>query len=264
MKKNVRRLATLVFVAVFAVSAGLLARDLLRSNREKADNQALARQVQQVRDAIYISLPEGAQLPQGPTEEELILAEYAALAQENSDLAGWLWIEDTNIDYPVMHTPEDPEYYLRRSFEKKRAISGTLFLDGKCDPAGDYAIIYGHHMKDGSMFGDLDEYQNLEYAQAHPVIRFDTLDEVREYEVVTAFFSKIYRVNETGTFQYYQYTELPDQEAFQEYFDQIGKLALYDTGVEPAYGDRILVLSTCSYHTKNGRFVVVACQRAGD
>lgn len=262
MKKNARRLAMVLFAAVFVVSATLLARDLFRSNKEKADNQALAQQVRQVRDAIRLTLPEGAALPEGPSEEELILAEYAALAQQNRDLTGWLWIEGTNIDYPVMHTPEDPEYYLRRNFEKKRAISGTLFLDGKCDPAGDYALVYGHHMKDGSMFGDLDHYQTLEYAQAHPVIRFDTLDEIREYEVVTAFFSKIYRVNETEAFQYYLYTGLPDQETFQEYFDQVGKLALYDTGVEPVYGDRILVLSTCSYHTKNGRFVVVARQRA--
>ena len=114
------------------------------------------------------------------------------------------------------------------------------------------------------MFGGLDRYRTLVYAQDHPVIRFDTLDEVREYEVVTAFYTEIYRVDETEAFQYYQYTSLPDPETFRTYFDRMEEVALYDTGVEPVYGDRILVLSTCSYHTENGRFVVVARQQAAE
>lgn len=263
MKKNIRPLLLAVFTAVFLVSGGFLVRDLLRSNREKADNAALAQPVRQAREGIRIELPRGEQLPSLPTEEELVLAEYAALAQQNEDMAGWLWIEGTQIDYPVMHTPGDPEFYLRRNFEKKRAVSGSLFLDGQCSPEGDYALIYGHHMKDGSMFGGLDQYQNPEYAQEHPVIRFDTLNELREYEVIAAFFSRIYRGPEPGAFLYYRYTDLSEPAVFEEYFRQLEGAALYDTGVEAAFGDRILVLSTCSYHTKNGRFVVVARQAAG-
>lgn len=264
MRKKLRRLAMAVCAAVFVFSASMLVRDLLRARQERSANQALTRQVRQVRDAVRIPLAGGAEAPEGPSETERILAEYAALARENSDMTGWLWIDGTSIDYPVMHTPEVPEYYLRRGFDKKRAVSGTLFMDAKCSAEGGCALIYGHHMKDGSMFGDLDEYQTLEYAKAHPIIHFDTLEELREYEVIGAFFSRIYRVEETGVFRYYQYTDLSDPERFEEYLSQVRSSSLYDTGVEASFGDRILTLSTCSYHTSNGRFVVVARQRAED
>lgn len=263
MKKNVRRLALLVCGAVFLFSSAMVVRDLIRSSRERAANQALSQQVRQIRDAmrapdLNISLPD---LP-APEEPRDLLAEYAALAQENSDMTGWLWIEGTEIDYPVMHTPRAPEYYLRRGFDKKYALSGSLFLDANCRPEGECALIYGHNMNDSTMFGHLSDYQTLEYAQTHPVIHFDTLDELRDYEVIGAFFSRIYRTDEQGVFRYYYYTDLSDPAVFEEYVDQVRAASLYDTGVETEYGDRILTLSTCSGHTRDGRFVVVARYRA--
>ena len=263
MKKNVRRLALLVCGAVFLFSSAMMARDLIRSNRERAANQALSKQVRQIRDAmrppdLNISLPE---LP-APEEPRDLLAEYAALAQENGDMTGWLWIEGTEIDYPVMHTPRAPEYYLRRGFDKKYALSGSLFLDANCRPEGECALIYGHNMKNGTMFSRLHDYQDPVFAQEHPVIRFDTMTEEREYAVLGAFYSQAYTAQDTGVFRYYQYENLTEPEDFARYVVQVREAALYDTGVEVRYGDRLLVLSTCSYHRKNGRFVVVAVQQA--
>ena len=108
------------------------------------------------------------------------------------------------------------------------------------------------------MFGELDAYQSQEYAQAHPLIRFDTLREERVYQVLAVFRSRVYWQEERGVFRYYQYADLSSRESFEEYVAQVKRAALFDTGVEAAYGDELLTLSTCSYHTQNGRFVLVA------
>ena len=274
MKKKVRRLALLFFAVVFVVSGCLLARDLIRSNREREANQDLARQVHQAREetqrrkeaSAVSALSEG----DGEEEEEAewspyassgVLLQYDSVWQSNNDMAGWLYIEGTQVDYPVMFTPDDPEHYLRRAFDGSYAVSGSLFLGAGWSPQANSAIIYGHYMKNGSMFGSLGQYKSEEYFQEHPVIRFDTLTEEREYQIVGAFYSRVYTTEETGVFRYYKYTDLSQQEVFEEYVRQVKAAALYDTGVEAQYGDRILTLSTCSYHTQNGRFVVVAVSK---
>ena len=189
------------------------------------------------------------------------LIQYDPLWQQNNDMAGWLYIEDTQIDLPVMYTPSNLEKYLRRAFDGSYALSGSLFLGADWSPEADHAIIYGHNMKDGAMFGGLSKYKDADYAQAHSVVHFDTLTEEREYVVLAAFYSRIYEQQAEGVFRYYQYTDLSDQDRFEEYIRQVRAAALYDTGVEVQYGDRLLTLSTCSYHRDNGRFVVVACQK---
>ena len=108
------------------------------------------------------------------------------------------------------------------------------------------------------MFGSLPDYANSSYWQEHPVIHFDTLYEQREYEVVAAFYSRLYGLSETDVFRYYDYKDLSDPLIFEEYMLQVKDAAIYDTGISAEYGDQILVLSTCNYHTDNGRFVVVA------
>ena len=183
---------------------------------------------------------------------------YDLLWQQNHDLAGWLFAESIGVDYPVMYTPNDLEYYIHRGFDKAYAKSGCLFIGSGWSPDYVYSIIDGHHLINGTMFGKLDSYASKAYAKEHPVIYFDTLKEEGNYEVVAAFYTKVYNQQDKGVFRYYQYTDLPDQETFDEYFAQVRKIAIYDTGVDVQYGDKVLVLSTCSYHTDNGRFVVVA------
>ena len=186
-----------------------------------------------------------------------ILPEYAALYEQNRDIFGWLSIDGTTINYPVMHTPDDPQYYLNRAFDKSDATGGTPFLDGNCNEDGGIYIIYGHHMSNGTMFASLPDYADEDFWQEHKTIRFDTLYEHGEYEVMAAFLSKIYAPENKG-FRYYEYTDLKSEVQFNSYMEQVKESALYDTGVTAEYGDTLLVLSTCNYHTTDGRFVVVA------
>ena len=155
-----------------------------------------------------------------------------------------------------MYTPEDPERYLRRVFDGISSQSGVPFLASDCFEDCGNRLIYGHNMQNGSMFSDLLSYGEKSFWEEHPVIRFDTLEETGTYQVMAAFYSKIYAEGEEG-FRYYQYTDLRDEETFRRYVDQVTRLALYDTGVRGEFGDQLITLSTCSYHTQDGRFVVV-------
>ena len=190
--------------------------------------------------------------------KRVILPQYLPLYEKNHDFFGWLSIEGTDIDYPVMYTPDDPEYYLHRAFDGSYSVSGVPFVDGNCSADDSYYLIYGHHMNNKTMFGQLPEYQDEDFWKEHPMIRFDTLYEQREYVVTADFFSRIYGKEERGVFRYYEYFDLSDEAVFSEYVQQVKAAALYDTGIDAEYGDELLVLSTCNYHTADGRFVVVA------
>ncbi len=207
------------------------------------------------------SVPEEAGEPveELPTEpEEPLLEKYAALYEENHDLIGWLSIEGMVIDYPVMQC-EDDEYYLHHDFYGNDSKYGCLYVRNVADvdTPGTNFIIYGHNMKDGSMFGDLDLYRRESFCREHPIISFDTLYEERTYEVLAVFRSQVYHSGEDA-FKYYQFYEAQTQEEFAYFYENIKALALYDTGVTAEFGDTFLTLSTCAYHVEDGRFVVVA------
>ena len=193
-----------------------------------------------------------------PTEVPPMLDAYATLYRKNRDLFGWIEIEGTAVSFPVMHTPRNPEYYLHKAFDKTYSFSGVPFMDGSCYPGCGNYIIYGHHMKNGTMFAPIVNYAREDYWREHPFVYFDTLYETGVYEVVAAFYSKVYGKDETDAFRYYLYTDLSDPAAFEEYTAQVRAAAIYDTGIEAVYGDQLITLSTCEYSTTDGRFVVVA------
>lgn len=198
----------------------------------------------------------GGQTGKGPG----MLERYTVLYEENKDLVGWLSIEGMKIDYPVMQG-EDDEYYLHHDFYGKDSKYGCLYVKEQADlDAGTNFIIYGHNMKDGSMFGDLDMYLKESFYQEHPVIVFDTLYEERTYDIIAVFRSQVYNEDEDA-FKYYQFYEADTEEEFEDFYGSIRELSLYDTGVEAKYGDTFLTLSTCAYHVPDGRLVVVAKRR---
>ena len=201
------------------------------------------------------SLPEPINTPE---PEPTPLPEYAQLYELNPEFFGWLTIEAVGIDYPVMYAPTRSEYYLNRDFYGKYSDSGIPFIDGHCPRGGNYYLIYGHHMQNKTMFGQLPKYADKGFWAEYPMIRFDTVYEQREYIVMAAFLSRIYDKEARGVFRYYEYFDLSDEAVFNEYVRQVKAAALYDTGIDAEYGDELLVLSTCNYHTANGRFVVVA------
>lgn len=192
-----------------------------------------------------------------PTEPREILPRLQEQYEKNPDLAGWLTVPGTRIDYPVMYSPDEPERYLHANFEVSYSFAGLPFLDAACDPESGNRIIYAHNMLDGSMFRTLLKYQQKDFWQRNPVISFSTLYEEQEYEVVAAFYDKVYKKTDTN-FKFYQFYDTSDQSRFDEAMAYYREHALYDTGVTAQCGDEFITLVTCAYQTENGRFVVVA------
>lgn len=193
---------------------------------------------------------EGVEVPQEP----IIFDRYRPLFEQNNDLIGWIRVEDTGIDYPVMQTPSNPDYYLKHSFEKTWSDYGVPYADAACTVGvSNNLIIYGHNMKNGTMFHDLVKYTDKGFYEDHPVIVFDTVDFPGQYQVIAAF---RYNTNKE-TFVYNEYTDM-DEAEFAEYVENCRTRSIYDTGVTAEYGDQLITLSTCEYTYTNGRFVVVA------
>lgn len=184
------------------------------------------------------------------------LEKYAAVYEQNSDFVGWITIDGTNINYPVMQTVNSPNYYLKRSFEKQYSNYGVPYVQENCVlGVSDNAVVYGHNMNNDSMFADLCKYEREDFYREHPVVRFDTLYGLGEYEIVAAFKTVAY--SERG-FKYYHFVDAAGEDDFNAFISQCKALALYDTGVSAEYGDKLLTLSTCEYSRTNGRMVVVA------
>ena len=195
----------------------------------------------------------------GEEKKLVILAQYERLYEQNKNLIGWIKVKDTNIDYPVMKSMNgNGEFYLNHDYNGKEDRNGTIFMDDACDvvkPTENF-IIYGHNMKSGLMFGDLDKYKSASFYKEHPLIHFDTIYETGVYQVLFSFQSHVYEENVIA-FKYYQFIDPPSKKEFDSGINDMRSMALYDSGISVEYGDRLLLLSTCDYDEENGRFVVV-------
>ncbi len=187
-----------------------------------------------------------------------ILDEYKNVYIKNKSVIGWLTIDGTNIDYPVMQTVNN-DYYLNHNFEGKEDNNGSIFMDCNCDAVfrTTNMIIYGHHMKSGKMFGNLKKYESEDYCKEHNLIKFDTIYEKGLYEVMYVFRDTIKDAGNVG-FKYYQFFDAASEEEFDSNMQAMAEMSLYDTGVTAHYGDELLTLSTCNGSTSTARFVVVA------
>lgn len=204
--------------------------------------------------------------PETTTEPEpVILEKYSRLYEENNALAGWLKIDDTVIDYPVLWLEGDNDYYLSHDFYGNENRYGQIVLDYRCsiDPPTTNLILHGHHMKDGSMFGSLKKYKRKSYWKEHRYIHFDTIYEEGIYEIFAVFLSKVYYQDE-DVFKYYNFVNAETEEEYNYFYENVKKLTNFSTGVVPKYGDSILTLSTCEYSQENGRLVVVARKLSAD
>lgn len=190
-----------------------------------------------------------------------MLPEMAELYEKNPDVVGWIRIGDTKLNYPVMYTPEDEMKYLYADFEGEVDLSGLPFISEDCsmDPESQNLVIYGHNMKDGSAFKALFDYKDRKFLEENPTISFSTLYEERTYEVAYVFYDQVYS-KESTYFKFYEFIDPETEEEFQKGINHFKQLNIIKTGVEPEFGDNLITLVTCSYHTKLGRFVVVARQ----
>lgn len=251
MKSKYLMIGAAFFAALFLFSGVML-------YRQYADEKQSAEAFDNIAALVQEETPpaDEPQETEPPQPEQTAFEKYAAVYEQNSDFVGWISIDGTNIDYPVMQTIDNPNYYLKHSFEKQYSDYGVPYVQENCDlEFSDNCVIYGHHMNNGSMFADLCKYADEDFYREHKTIRFDTLSGFGEYEVISAFKTVAY--SEQG-FKYYHFVNADSAEDFDAFIAKCKELAFYDTGVTAEYGDKLITLSTCEYSRQNGRMVVVA------
>lgn len=220
-----RNKPVLIFFCLLLSAAAVLAgvniySELKERQKEKEDFAA----VSQISEPTVTA----AQTESEPAEQSAAERNIQALIAENSDCIGWLTIDGTNISYPVMYTPSEPQKYLRRSFYGQYSQSGVPFLDGRCDLQSTNLIIYGHNMKNGTMFSDLKKYVDRDFLNAHRTVKFEMVDGIRYYTV-----AEVLKTNTSD--------------------------AWYDR-ITAEDGNRYLVLSTCYGSGKDGRLLIIAAE----
>ncbi len=194
-------------------------------------------------------------------EDESGMREYlTALKEQNSDVIGWIRIPNTVIDYPVMQTDKErDDYYLTHDFMQEENPHGAPFLDVNCQlDASDNLIIYGHNMKDKTMFQNLLLYENADFCESNGEIELDTLTGSSTYRVI---FVMLITETEAEKFPYHRCIDLSNEEIYQGYLQQCQRYAIWQTEDLPETGTGLLTLSTCEYSRKNGRLVVVAAKQ---
>lgn len=252
------RIVFVLFCVIAIFSAIMLIQRIYRDRKERAAFEELSKLVSPPQTTQQIE-PGNVQdnsdnfLP----VEESPTNPYAELALVNSDFAAWIRIPETEVDYPVMFTPSEPEYYLRRAFDKTDSQSGTPFVGAGASLDSSCFIIYGHNMKNGTMFGSLENYRDPAFWAENKIFTLDTLDEQRVYEIFSVVETEILAAD-IVEFQYYHYVGDLSELRFFELIEKLQEQALYNTQIDLDYGDQIVILSTCSYHAENGRLIVAA------
>ena len=180
-------------------------------------------------------------------------------ASANPDMVGWVKIDGTNVNYPVMQTKENPDYYLNHDFYKNESVYGCPYVQANCDvkTPSDNVIIYAHHMNDGSMFANLELFRSKDFWSSHKTISFDTLDTKANYDILAVFAIPVDE-SDKNTFKFYEFVNSYDPDHFSTFVAKCKALSFYETGVSAKYGDKLLTLATCEYTNENGRLVVVA------
>ena len=189
------------------------------------------------------------------------MIQVRSLKQENSDIVGLLEIENTSISYPVVQG-DDNEYYMTHNYKKEKSKNGAIFLDKDYDweiPSNNF-LIYGHNLNNGTMFQELLKYESEDYYNKHPEILFTTADDEATYDIISVFKSKVYN-NIDNVFKYYFFINPKSEEDYNNYIKNIKEISLYNIEKTAEFGTQLITLSTCSYHVKDGRFVVVGAKR---
>ena len=265
MRKVVYILAIVLLLLVFGISAFQVGSYYLEAHEQAERFDALAEIKNNARPSDKESAITKETVPEATfgaadiRDENGMLREYGEIYALNDDLVGWIRIDGTVIDYPVMQTPDRRDYYLKRDFEERHSERGCIYIREECDinAPSDNITIYGHNMLDGSMFACLGAYEKKETWENNPLIIFDTLYEYHVYKIFAVFKTS---ANLGEGFSYHQMVDAADEAEFNEFISTCKALSFYDTGLTPTYGDKTICLSTCEYTmgNGNGRFVVAA------
>ena len=237
MKTKVMIAGAAFCAALFLFSGFMLCREYLDQKQSAEVFEEVAKLVKEEPELPALEL----ESEQEPVQEEVTAFDkYADVYAQNSDLVGWVSIPGTRIDYPVMQTKDNPDFYLKHAFDKSYSSYGVPYVQENCHIGiSDNLVLYGHHMNNGSMFSDLCKYESEDFYQEHKIIHFDTLESFGEYEVIAAFKTVAY--SQEG-FKYYHFVRAESAEQFDEYIAECKELALYDTGVTAEYGDKLITM----------------------
>ena len=252
MRKSIYISITIICLLTTIISIVVIYRHFKEANKQKEMYESLA----QIVDDTDTSTEVSTQLEE---REPVILPEYAELYMRNKDMVGWIRINDTNINYPVMQSIDKPNFYLKHGFDKSYTDYGCPYVAESCDLSkpSDNLIVYGHHMKNGSMFSDLEKFKKKDFWEEHKTFNFNTLYEKQTYEIIAVFKTVVY-TESSSEFKYFQFSDAESPEHFNNYISKCKTKAIYETGVTAEYGDKLITLSTCEYSNTNGRLVLVA------
>lgn len=267
MKKKMYIAVISVLVLVMCASAFYLIRYALEGKKEADRYNQLAAQATasaEPENAGAAVQTESAEPEETYPRNTVILEEYKHLHDDpdegNPDLVGWLSIDGTVLNYPVMQTSvNNRDYYLYRNFDRQNSVRGSIYAREECDvfTPSDNITMYGHNMKDGSMFASLHNYLNKDYWANNSIITFNTIYEYHTYKIFAVFKTS---ASLGAGFSYHKFENAANEAEFNEFVNKCRELSFYDTGIIPAYGDKLICLSTCEYTLENGRLVVAAVQ----
>lgn len=255
------KIILMLLIVIIAISSYFVIKEIAESKKENDIYKELQEIIQE--NTIYSNENDHIDILEEETNNLLYKESKTnnynldKISKINSDVVGWLKIDGTNINYPIM---QNGDYYLHRNIYKKYSSHGTPYLAEHCNlTTSDNLIIYGHHMNDNSMFSGLVNYKNYNYYKNHKYIKFYTLKDGQTieniYEVVIAFKTIVYSDN---GFKYYNYTNFSDEQELNLFVNSCRDLEFYNTESTINYGDKLITLSTCEYSQKNGRMVIVA------
>ncbi len=234
-------------VLVIAFSCFMIFSEVSKSKKEKEDFENLS-------EIIAEPIETEQEEQKNEEDEHLHKRNLVPLFEANPDFIGWINVLGTKVDYPVVYTPYEPQKYLRMNFEGEYAMSGVPFLEGTRELSDGHIIIYGHNMKNGTMFSDLTKYTEKSYFDEHRFFEFETLEGLRTYEIFSVAMLK-----SNDSWYYFNSTE--NEEAFLEFVDYISEKSLYKTETEIIFGKQILTLSTCYGKSDDDRIIIVGIEK---
>lgn len=248
VKSNKKRLLILAIILIICIIMLVLTLQSKKTTNNDSSFQNIAKDNSQV---------QSGETDNSKTERMKKLEE---LQKENSDIVGWLQIDNSNINYPVLQGT-DNDYYMTHNYKKEYSKEGSLFLDKDYDwniPSTNL-LIYGHNNRgSNAMFTSLINYKDEDYYKTHKTIRFTTNSEDAEYEIISVFLSRVYYKSEKDVFRYYYFINAENEQEFNEYVRNSKEASLYDIEATAQYGDQLLTLSTCEFSQVDGRLAVVA------
>lgn len=264
----IRKTVFLAAVTVFIAAGVMLVSTLIQSRRALDLKNNLTSELEQFEVETVTSIDEEGNVieiePDQETLDKAALDKVQYLKNKNPDTVAYLTIKNVDIYEPIVQYT-DNSYYLSHAFDGSNNKAGTVFLDYRAhinaDGQSDTLLLYGHNQRDGTMFGNLKAYKrNAEYYKANPFFTFDTEYGSQKYVIFAYFVTNTLAKHDSNgeVFRYHNYPEFGNEETYDWYMSEIAKRNEIISPVDVQYGDKFIVLSTCSNEYADSRFVIFA------